>query len=425
MPVVDQTLMLLLKGYAWLPDLRRRAAGDVVRTRVLGRRATGLCGPDAARFFYDEENVERRAALPGPVRSTLFGHGSVHGLDGAAHRVRKAMFTSLFSGPAVAALVAHVTTEWDLAVASWEGRPVVLFDESALMLTRAVCEWTGLAVDEEDLPELAADLVAMVDGLGTAGPRHWRARQARRRREAWLDRLVRDLRNGCEEAPPDSAAEVVAVHRDAGGRPLPPRVAAVELLNVLRPTVAVSWLITYAAHALHRRPEHRARLAGGDPEFAEAFAHELRRFYPFAPLLGGRAARELDWRGTHIPRGSLILLDVYGQHHDPRYWRDPYTFDPRRFLGAAPGPYDLIPQGGGDAHSGHRCPGEALTMALLRAVAPRLARLDYEVPRQDLTISLRRMPARPASGFILVPARPAPLASPASPFPHAGRRAPA
>ncbi|MEV4566289.1 cytochrome P450 [Nonomuraea sp. NPDC049419] len=414
MPVVDQTSMLLLKGYAWLPGLRRRAAGDVVHTRLLGRRATGLCGPDAARFFYDERNVERRTALPGPVKSTLFGHGSVHSLDGAAHRVRKAMFTSLFGAPAVAALVAHVTTEWDLAVASWEGRRVVLFDETAEVITRAVCDWAGVAVDDGDLPELAADLVTMVDGLGSSGPRHWRARQARRRREAWLERFVRDLRDGGEDAPPGSAAEAVAVHRDAGGRPLHPRVAAVELLNVLRPTVAVSWFVTYAAHALHRWPEHRARLASGDAEFAEAFAHELRRFYPFAPLLGGRAARDLDWRGEHIPAGSLVLLDVYGQHHDPRFWRDPYTFDPRRFLGTEPGPYDLIPQGGGDPASGHRCPGEALTVALLRTLAPRLARLDYEVPRQDLSISLRRMPARLSSGFVLVPAL-TPMRRPAAP----------
>ncbi len=35
-----------------------------------------------------------------------------------------------------------------------------------------------------------------------------------------------------------------------------------------------------------------------------------------------------------------------------------------------------------------------------------LAGLDYEAPPQDLTISLRRVPARPASGFrIAVPLR--------------------
>jgi len=42
-------------------------------------------------------------------------------------------------------------------------------------------------------------------------------------------------------------------------------------------------------------------------------------------------------------------------------------------------------------------------VAILRTLAVRLARLEYEVPAQDLTISLRRVPAKPASGFVLVP----------------------
>ena len=33
---------------------------------------------------------------------------------------------------------------------------------------------------------------------------------------------------------------------------LDPRIAAVELLNILRPTVAVSVFITFTAHALHQ-----------------------------------------------------------------------------------------------------------------------------------------------------------------------------
>jgi hypothetical protein len=41
------------------------------------------------------------------------------------------------------------------------------------------------------------------------------------------------------------------------------------------------------------------------------------------------------------------------------------------------------------------------TVALLAALAVRLARLDVDVPQQDLSISLRRIPARPASGVVL------------------------
>lgn len=181
--------------------------------------------------------------------------------------------------------------------------------------------------------------------------------------------------------------------------------AAVELLNLIRPTVAVSWFLAFAAHALHRWPEHRAVLRAGDPIFAEAFVHEVRRFYPFAPLVGGRAVTDLDWGGGRIPGGAIVLLDVYGQNHDPALWPEPYTFDPRRFVDRHIGSVDFIPQGGGDPRTGNRCPGEAITVALLRSLTVRLAQLHYTVPPQDLTISLSRIPARPRSGVVLTDVR--------------------
>ncbi|MFC0863961.1 cytochrome P450 [Sphaerimonospora cavernae] len=414
MRLLDNTLPLLLNGYAWLPGLRRRAGSDIVHTRVLGQRAVGLCGPDAARFFYDEEHVARRTALPGPIKSTLFGHGAVHTLDGPAHRLRKAMFMSLMTEDTIGSLADHTLAAWDETVSSWPAeRDVVLFDEASRLLTRAVCRWAGVPLSDADVPAAASDLVAMVDGFGSAGRRHWRARLARRRREAWLAALITDARRGALTAPSGSAIDVVAHHEDVDGRRLEPRVAAVDLLNVLRPTVAICWFVTFMAHALHRWPEHRARLTGAADSgakafpdaFAEAFVDEVRRFYPFTPFVGGRAVRDLSWRGEPIPAGALVLLDVYGQNHDSRLWAEPYRFDPDRFVGRRIGAFDLIPQGGGDANTGHRCPGEAIVITLMRVLAHRLAGLDYRVPGQDLTISLRRVPARMASGFVLRPER--------------------
>jgi fatty-acid peroxygenase len=403
MPSMDDTVGLATDGYAWLPALRRRAGRQVVRTRVMGQPAVGLCGPEAARFFYDETNVRRHTAIPEPVLGTLFGKGAVHTLDGPAHRVRKAMFLSLMSPDGIDRLVECTEAAWDAAAESWAG-PVVLFDEASLVLTRAVCRWAGVPLREDEVASTAADLVAMVDGFATLGARHWRARRARGRLERRFAELVRLVRDGSAQAPPGSAVAAVATHRDADGQPLDPRTAAVELLNVVRPTVAVCWFVAFAGHALHRWPEYRAPLRSGDDEAAEAFVHELRRFYPFAPFLGGRAGRDVSFDGVQIPAGALVLLDVFGQNHDPGLWEDPYSFNPHRFAGRPIGTFELIPQGGGDPRTGHRCPGEWITIALLKALVRRLAALDYGVPEQDLTISLRRMPARLASGFQLTPA---------------------
>ncbi|MGW0123002.1 cytochrome P450, partial [Streptomyces sp. NPDC003327] len=200
---------------------------------------------------------------------------------------------------------------------------------------------------------------------------------------------------------PRTPFEAVLAHREADGSPLDPRTAAVELLNIVRPTVAISWFATFAAHAMSGSPAVRDRLADGDPGFATSFAHEVRRFYPFVPFVGALAPDGLVVAGDRVPRGTMLLLDVYGQNHDPALWDEPLRFVPDRFLGRPPHRDTLIPQGGGP-REGHRCPGEDITVAVLSGLARELARLDFTVPPQDLRIPLTRVPTRPRSGFRLV-----------------------
>jgi len=61
-------------------------------------------------------------------------------------------------------------------------------------------------------------------------------------------------RAGGVQPPEQSALRVITTHRDLNGALLSPRIAAVELLNMLRPTFAVSVFITFIAHALHHHP---------------------------------------------------------------------------------------------------------------------------------------------------------------------------
>lgn len=389
---------MLTGGYAWLPGLRRRTVGPMVHTRVMGQRAVALRGPEAVRFFYDERHVARATALPEPVQATLTGKRAVHTLDGPAHRERKSMFMSVLADQDRAAdLVEQVCASWDERAGGWPGLPrVVVFDEAARALGEGVCRWAGVPLGSAEVDGLARDMVTLVDGFATLAPRHWLARRVRAHREEWLAGLLGDR----TAVPAGSVADIVRQHRENGER-LNPLTAAVELLGIIRPTVAVAWYVAFAAHAMHRWPQNREWLKSGDPAYADAFAQEVRRFYPFAPYVAARAVKDLTWVGEPIPEGTLILLDLYGQNHDAGLWDAPYSFDPERFVGATVGRDDLVPQGGGDPYTGHRCPGEAVTVALLRALAVRLARLRYTVPPQDLSISLRRIPTRPRSGFVI------------------------
>jgi fatty-acid peroxygenase len=245
-------------------------------------------------------------------------------------------------------------------------------------------------------------LTALFEHAGSVGPSHWSARLARWRSEHWAREWIEAMRAGKIDPPAQSALRVIARHRDADGQPLAPHTAAVELLNVLRPTIAVAVYLIDVAHALHVNPACRERLERSGDRYLDWFVQEVRRFYPFFPAAVARVRHAFEWDGWRFPRGRRTLLDLHGVDHDPRIWGDAETFRPERFGERLPGAFDLVPQGGGDPWMDHRCAGELLTIELLKRTARFLVReIAYDVPPQDLGVDERRLPALPRSRFVV------------------------
>jgi fatty-acid peroxygenase len=400
--IPDCTLPLLLEGYQFVPRRCRLFHSDLFRGRVLGEPIVFMSGPEAARTFYDATLFRRADATPRLVQKTLFGSGGVQMLDDEAHRRRKDMFLSLMSKGSIERFLMLVQGEWDGAIAAWQDQQqIVLIDQAGVLLCRAALRWSGLPADEPDASRLARDCAAMVGGFASLGPRMWRARKARVRREGWARDIIERIRNKGLEVEAGSAARVIAEHVQQDGERLPVEVAAVELLNVIRPIVAIGQWIAYLALALRDHPRYRERLRS-DAALVEAFVQEVRRFYPFTPFVGARARKRFVWRGARFEEGMMALLDVYGALHDVRLWDRPDEFSPERFLDFTPGPFDFIPQGGGDFETGHRCAGEWLTIEVLKQALKVLTRsIRYELPAQDMRYSLAEMPTAPRSGVIL------------------------
>src|SRR5699024_11382703 len=86
---------------------------------------------------------------------------------------------------------------------------------------------------------------------------NWRARARRRGTERWVEEQVRALR----DRPPaemTGPAVRVALHRE-GGAALDTATAAVELINLLRPVVAICRFVVFTAMALARHPQWQQR----------------------------------------------------------------------------------------------------------------------------------------------------------------------
>lgn len=399
---LDATLAFLSEGYRFVQATCERLGSDAFQTRLILRPIVCMMGADAARLFYDGDRFTRRGAMPKTTLKLLQDEGSVQTLDGAAHRRRKAMFMSLVTPESMSRISDEMLRCFRAALPAWERRDrLVLHDAVREVLCRAAFAWAGAPLDDAEIAPRAAELGATIDAAGSFGPSTARALWLRRRSERWAAALVRDVRRGRLVVPHDRPLHVVATYEEEGEL-LDEAVAAVELLNLLRPTVAIGRFVVFAALALHEHPEARDALRVDEEDGTLHFVQEVRRHYPFFPAIAGRARHPFGWRGHRFAEGDWALFDLYATNHDPREWGDPGAFRPERFAGRRATPYDLVPQGAGDARTGHRCPGEPITIELLACAARMLAReMTYEVPAQDLSLDLSSMPALPKSGLVL------------------------
>lgn len=396
----DSTLQLIRDPYRFISRRCKQLASEVFYTRILLQPTICMTGAKAAELFYNPEHFIRNGAAPEFLQATLFGKGGVQGLDGAAHQHRKALFLYLLAPQQLTRLIHEVTNCWPEASAQWQQQgTIVLYDEIQLLLTKAVCRWAGISVPQDELALRTKQLVSLFDEAGSI--KHFRSRHARKKAEEWLSGLINDVRNRKTD-PNESALSIVAYHRELDGSLLPLPVAAVELLNLLRPIIAASVFVVFVAHAIHEFPFCREPLAEGDGRFQEWFIQEVRRYYPFFPAVAARVREDFEWQGYRFKHGCRTLLDLYGTNHDPELWKNPEQFNPERFSYEKITAFNHIPQGGGNIQTHHRCPGEAVVVAIMKVSIDFLVnQLAYKIPPQDLRINMQRLPALPYSRFVM------------------------
>lgn len=411
--LADDAPTLITHGYGFAERIWRRAR-DGARSaplRLLGHDAMLVRGAEGVALFYDERRVARHGAMPALVQETLFGHGSVHSLDGSAHRHRKATFVDVaYRDAEVERILPLLEEEWRTERADWiEGGTRSAYDAAVGALGRAVMRWAGLPGTAAARTRWAARLAQIVDGFGVPySPEFLLAGIHRGWSDRHAEKLIRAVREERLHPASGTALHAWAHHRDERGELLPARLAGVELQNVLRPMIAVSRFVAFAARELHERPEWRERIAAEAAErgslvggpLATAFAQEVRRTAPFVPVLPARTLVPVELDGQRVEAGGRVVLDILGTDTDPASWDRADAFEPERFIGVDD--YEaiaaFIPHGGADVATGHRCPGEKLAIAGLSAAIATLSDPSLTILDSGLDVNRRRLPTKPASG---------------------------
>jgi cytochrome P450 len=125
-------------------------------------------------------------------------------------------------------------------------------------------------------------------------------------------------------------------------------------------------------------------------EFTTQVIQEGLRLYPPFWMIDREAVADDRVGDIEIPRGSTVIVYVYGAHHAPRYWENPESFDPERFVKGNEKlrtPFTYLPFGGGP----RVCIGNQYAMLqILMILSAVLRKYDFELtPGQ--TIEARPM----------------------------------
>ena len=175
--------------------------------------------------------------------------------------------------------------------------------------------------------------------------RHW---DLRSRAFGVLDEYLQRRRN---EAPGHDLLQILMDARYSDGQGMPDELILSESMQLLvagheTSSNALSWLL----YLLSSRPDcvERVReefdsVLGERPlsfsdvpkfQFTAQVINEALRLYPPFWMVDRMALADDRAGDVAIPRGSTVVVFIYGVHHSPRYWENPESFNPERFTKA-------------------------------------------------------------------------------------------
>lgn len=372
--------------------------GNVVRSRTFFETVT-LLGPDANQFvLHDREgNFSSRGGWYYWIDAVF--PGAIMALDDPQHKHHRRIMQSAFKRAAMERYVQDMGPVIASVVGAWTAGPMTMFPQiKALTLNIAARVFMGMTLGPEAdrmnqafIDTVQASLALIRKPLPPFAM--WRGVRARRYLVQLMQSKLADKRAA---EGPDLFSQLCHARGEDGERFSDDEVVNHMIFLMMAAHDTTTSTLTTMLYCLARNPGwqdklredaqalpdaqlRHADLAGC--ERTEWVMKESLRMYPPLTSIPRKAARDCEFGGFQIPKGTPVGISPIHTHHMPSLWTRPDDFDPERFSPARAEhrqhAYAYLPFGGG----AHLCIGQHFADMEVKSVMHQLLRrFKFSVP---------------------------------------------
>jgi cytochrome P450 len=340
-----------------------RDYGDVAHFKIGSQELFFLNHPDYIKdvLVTNHRNFIKSRALRRAKR--LLGEGLLTS-EGEFHQRQRRLVQPAFHRRRIANYASVMSSYSARLGERWHHGEKLDIAQAMMQLTLAIVGKTLFDADvEAEADEIGAALTATMKLFKSAPtpfidlldripvlPANRRFRAARERLDATIYRLIEERRRSDEDRGDLLSMlirEVDTGHEGAGGGTgMTDEQLRDEALTIfLAGHETTANALTWTWYLLSQHPEVEEQVHAevdavlGDRlptlddlsrlAYTEMVLHEAMRLYPPAWILGREALGPYPVGGYVVPAGAIVLMSQYVMHHDPRFFPDPFRFDPR------------------------------------------------------------------------------------------------
>jgi cytochrome P450 len=337
-----------------------REHGDVVHLRFGPQSVFLVNNPDHIRDVLVTNNRNFIKSRGLQMAKRFLGEGLLTS-EGEFHRRQRRLSQPAFHRQRMNAYAEVMARSGSIIRDRWQTGETVDIAQEMMRVTLAIVGKTLFDADVEseaaEIRSALTDIMLLFDRITSPFPNllmklplpsNFRFLKARKRLDATIYRIINEHRaTGADRGDLLSMLLMAQDEEGDGGgmTDVQLRDEAMTIFLAGHETTANALAWTWYLLAQHPDVEARlheeidAQLEGRLPaaddfarlKYTEKVFAEAMRLYPPAWAMGRQALSDYPIDNYIVPAGSIILMSPWVMHHDPRYYPDPFKFDPERW----------------------------------------------------------------------------------------------